>query len=184
MRISIFSLLTLILCSFQIPREIQVLSQNGNSIILVLDISRSMMTDDISPSRIEKAKSLLESFLPTDSSDRFGYIIFAGKPFALSPLTSDIDGLRNMIANTTTESILQNLPDTSGTNIGDALISANMLLSGATGNHAIVLLTDGRANIGIDPLIAAGESANLKNPVFPIGIGNASGAVLSYLDER
>lgn len=181
-RILIFITLGLLFFDFRFPYEVRVPSEKGNNIVLVLDISRSMMTDDISPSRIEKAKSLLVNLLSKESPDRFGYIIFAGKPFALSPLTQDKGGLANMIQSTTTESIAQGLPDTSGTNIGDAILSANMLLSGATGDRAIVLLTDGRANIGIDPVISAEESRTLANPIYPIGIGSSSGALLSYLD--
>lgn len=182
-RVLVFLFLSLLFLDLRFPYEVRVPSEKGNSIVLVLDISRSMLTDDISPSRIEKAKSLLANLLSQDSPDRFGYIIFAGKPFTLSPLTHDTSGLKNMIQSTTTESIAQGLPDTSGTNIGDAILSANMLLSGATGNHAIILLTDGRANIGIDPILGAEESRALGNPIYPVGIGSSSGALLSYIDE-
>lgn len=181
-RVLIFVILGLLFFDLRFPYEVRVPSEKGNSIVLVLDISRSMLTDDISPSRIEKAKSLLVNLLSKESVDRFGYIIFAGKPFVLSPLTQDKSGLRNMIQSTTTESISQGLPDTSGTNIGDAILSANTLLSGATGDHAIILLTDGRANIGIDPIISAEESRTLANPIYPIAIGSSSGTLLSYID--
>lgn len=183
-RVMIFVSLACILIDPKISHEVRVVSSKASHIALVFDISRSMLTDDIAPSRIEKAKTLLSRWLADDHTNEFGYIIFAGKPFVLSPLSSDTAGLRNQIATTSTDMILEDMPDTSGTNIGDALLAADMMLSGVTDGRAIVLVTDGRANIGLDPLLAAEQAKLHKNPIFVVGIGSASGSLLSYLDAR
>lgn len=82
----------------------------GNPIILTLDISKSMLADDIRPSRIERAKGVIDAFLAHESANQYGLVIFAGKAFTLSPLTTDRTGLRNIIENITTDTIRQYLP--------------------------------------------------------------------------
>lgn len=141
-----------------------------------------MQTDDIAPNRLEKAKELIETFLGRKELGNIGYIAFAGKPFVLSPLTADKEWLWDILRNTTSSTINQWLKDTSGTNIGDAIIEANLMLSGAIGNgeKSIILITDGRANIGIDPLIAAKESKENGIHIYSIAVGSSSWSLLSY----
>lgn len=69
-----------------------------------------MLADDIRPSRLSEAKDLIESFLTHPSIDQYGLIIFAGKPFLLSPLTEDHRALSEIITSVTTDTIRQNLP--------------------------------------------------------------------------
>lgn len=76
-----------------------------------------MQADDLSPSRIEKAKEYLLGFTRSFEKIPVGYIIFSGKAFLLSPLSSDIEGIRELIRKTDTESIDQTKKDASGTNI-------------------------------------------------------------------
>lgn len=166
--------------SFSLVRKVPVSSDK--SVTLVLDISKSMLADDIAPSRLERAKDLLISLLSHESTNQYGLVIFAGKAFVLSPLTTDREGLKNMIQNITTDTIRQNLPGLSGTNIGDALLASDIL------NHHldlktkdIILITDGRANIGIDPITAAEYLRSHGSRVSAIGIGESSGALLSYI---
>ena len=134
-----------------------------------------MKADDIKPNRLEKAKEVIDTFLSKNTSLPIGYIVFAGKPFVLTPRTTDRESLRTMVQDTYTESINQGLKDTSGTNIGDALILGNSLITSSGSKGSIILITDGRANIGIDPLIAAKESAKQGIRIYTIGIGEASG---------
>lgn len=160
----------------------EYLKKERHNILIILDISRSMLAEDISPSRIEAAKSTINTFLRERTDDSFGMIIFAGKPFISIPFSSDTSGISSIISNITTSSIRQDLPGLSGTAIGDAILLANSTLSGMTDKSSIVLITDGRANIGIDPLIAARETAWLRVPIFTIAIGGTSNDILSYTD--
>ena len=80
--------------------------------------------------------------------------------------------------------IRQDLPGLSGTNIGDALLLANMTYSGSRSSvKSIILITDGRANIGIDPLISAAESHDQNIKIFPIGMGYEKSEDLFYTDS-
>ena len=154
----------------------------GKDIVLILDLSKSMLADDIAPSRIEWAKEVLLSFLDRASIDRFGLIVFAGKAFTLSPLTEDRRGISDIIRHITPDTIRQYLPWISGTNIGDALLAAKLLESSWL--STLILITDGRANIGIDPLVAARSLRDNGTKIYTIGIGALSGSILSYLDAN
>lgn len=154
------------------------------NILIILDISRSMLAEDIVPSRIEAAKSTIATFLNERDNDVFWLIVFAGKPFVSIPFSDDTSGIRAILENIGTYSIRQDLPWLSGTAIGDALLLANTTLSWTTQKKSIILITDGRANIGIDPLLAAEETMKLGIPIFTIAIGGTSNEVLSYTDPN
>jgi len=124
------------------------------NIVIVLDISRSMLAEDIIPNRIESAKNTIHTFLTERKNDVIAFIAFAGKPFLISPFSDDYTGLAEIVKNMTPYFIRQENPGLSGTAIGDALLLANMTLSGRTGEKSIIFITDGRTNIGIDPYIA------------------------------
>lgn len=123
-RIAIFLSLLLLVLDPSISLERSIREDNGKKIILTLDISNSMKADDIRPSRLERAKEVIDTFLRQDHRDMIGYVVFAGRTFLLSPLSHDRDGIRSLMRETTTDTIDQSQPDTSGTNIGDALIAS------------------------------------------------------------
>ncbi len=182
--IRFFLLFCLLLLLLPWKKEIIVKEwRNDTSTVIVLDISRSMQADDLSPSRIEKAKEYLLDFTRSFEKIPVGYIIFSGKAFLLSPLSSDIEGIRELIRKTDTESIDQTKKDASGTNIWDAILLALETLRGKKGEKHIVLMTDGRANVGIDPRIVAEEAKKQGIQIDTIAIWSASGSSLSYIDE-
>lgn len=182
-RLSIFLILICIWINPQISIKRIEKERNIKNIILTLDISNSMKTDDIAPSRIEKAKEVIDSFLMRNQASAIGYIIFAGKSFVMSPPSMDHAGLQKLISSTTTNTIDQSQKDTSGTNIGDAIISGiTTLIKSGTWQKIIILVTDGRANIGIPPTLAADEAVKNNIVIYTIGIGSSSGSVLSYME--
>ncbi|GAB0174742.1 MAG: VWA domain-containing protein [Candidatus Altimarinota bacterium] len=147
--------------------------------VIVLDISKSMETDDLNPSRIEYAKNII---LDYGENLRFvGVIIFAGKTFILSPITADNSGIRYLIETLSTDTINQNENETSGTNIGDSLIQASTLFPPQIKEKKIILITDGRANTGLDPLIAAEALHEKQIQLSAIALGSASGIALNHL---
>jgi Ca-activated chloride channel family protein len=158
--------------------------QIPQDIMIVFDISLSMLAEDISPSRITVAKSIVRDFISERQNDRIGLIIFAGKPFVSVPFSTDTSGISSIVGGLSVDLIRQDLPGLSGTNIGDALLLANMAYSGSRSPaRSIILLTDGRANIGIDPIVSAQESRDLGIRIFTVGIGSLSGNELSYTDS-
>lgn len=182
-RCSIIFLTFLILSAPSYTKTEKKTLYSNKSITLVLDISKSMLADDISPSRLEWAKKVLISFLERESSNQFGLVICAGKAFTLSPLSYDRSAIINIIRNITTDTIKQQLPWLSGTNIGDALLAADKLVRSESGNNTVILITDGRANIGINPITSAEYLHDHKTAIYTIGIGESSGTILSYLDN-
>ena len=179
----IFLMLMCLWINPQIPIQRIEKEKNTKNIMLTLDISNSMKTDDVSPSRIEKAKEVIDNFVMRDQTSSIGYTIFAGKTFVMSPPSMDHGGLRKLISATTTDTIDQSQPDTSGTNIGDAIISDIATLSkSSTWEKIIILVTDGRANIGIPPVIAADEATKNNIVIYTIGIWSSSGSLLSYTE--
>lgn len=173
----------LIIASPHAYREKKVPIGGEKNIVLILDISKSMLADDIAPNRLDRAKEVIREFLGKWEWVRFWLIVFAGKPFVLSPLTDDIRWLQEIVDTLTTDTIRQNLPWLSGTNIGDALLLSPALTASGQ-DQTIVLITDGRANIGTDPHIALDYlSRTQSSPIYTIGIGNASWSILSYLDS-
>lgn len=152
-----------------------------HDIMIILDISLSMLAEDMSPNRIEVAKNVIKNFISTRNDDQVGLIIFAGKPFVLMPFSNDYSGIKNIISWITPYLIRQDLPWLSGTNIGDALVLGNMSFSWRNSPHkSIILITDGRANLWISPETASYESQKQNINIYTIGIWNKNGWILSY----
>lgn len=152
-------------------------------ISIVLDLSLSMLAEDVSPNRIEAAKRILRNFTLTRKDDRIGLIVFAGKPFVSVPFSTDTSAILSVISGLSPYSIRQDIPGLSGTNIGDAILLAMMQASGSTSPHqSIVLLTDGKANIGIDPRVAVEELKQKNIHIYTVALGSAIWWELAYTD--
>ncbi|MDD2565310.1 MAG: VWA domain-containing protein [Candidatus Gracilibacteria bacterium] len=161
-------------------------SRKGIDIAIVMDISKSMLAEDILPNRLEASKKVIENFIKKLKDDRISFTIFAGKPFMSIPLTFDYNGVVKYIQSVTTESITQDIPGLSGTAIGDGLIVATDGLNGNKSEEKrekiIVLITDGDANVGINPKTALKYVGENKIKVYSIGIGNPEGTELFMTD--
>lgn len=183
-RIIMVTSLVSILVWVYVTRSITTTKMIPQDIMIVFDISLSMLAEDINPSRIEVARNVVRNFILSRTSDRIGLIIFAGKPFVSIPFSTDYNGIMSIINWLSPHLIRQDLPGLSGTNIGDALLLANMTHSGGKSpEKSIILVTDGRANIGIDPIISAQESHNNNIRIYPIGIGSMENNPLYYTDS-
>lgn len=153
------------------PRETHVGSQvttEGIDIVLALDISRSMMIEDMSGrNRLDAAKDVAERFVRGRASDRVGLVVFAGRSFTQCPLTVDYDILIQLIRDVRIGMVED------GTAIGMGLVnSINRLRESQARSKVIVLLTDGQNNRGeIDPLTAADIARALGIRVYTIGAG-------------
>jgi Ca-activated chloride channel family protein len=138
-----------------------------NDIFIVLDLSRSMLAEDLKPNRVEAAKQKIHDFVDLFPKDRIGVVIFAEKVFTLLPLTTDLNLIKKMVDQIT----LGPLGD--GTNIGDALaLAVGRLIQSQAKNKVIILLTDGVSNVGaLTPVQAAEMAAEQKIKIYTIGIG-------------
>lgn len=139
----------------------------GTDMVIVLDISSSMLARDFKPDRLEAAKKIAANFINGRENDNMGLVVFAGEAFTGVPMTTD----RATLANYVTALNRDMLED--GTAIGDGLAtSINRIKDGKAKSKSIILLTDGSNNTGIvAPLTAAEIAHKMGIKVYTIGIG-------------
>lgn len=139
----------------------------GTDIVLVLDISSSMLARDFTPDRFEAAKQVASQFVAGRENDNIGVVIFAGESFTAVPMTTD----RALLVNYIKDIKMGMLED--NTAIGDGLATAiNRIKDGKAKSKSIILLTDGSNNAGnVAPSTAAEIARKLGIKVYTIGIG-------------
>jgi len=143
-----------------------------NDIMLVVDVSRSMLANDFRPNRLEAAKRKITEFVELMPTDRIGIIIFSEKVFTLLPLSTDLNLIKQIIDEIKIGFL------GSGTNIGDALgLAVGRLSQSLAKNKIIILLTDGVSNVGVmTPLQAAENAADKKIKIYTIAVGSTNDA--------
>jgi len=151
----------------------------GIDIVLALDISSSMLAEDLAPNRIEAAKAVAADFAGGRGNDRIGLVIFAGKAFTQAPLTLDHSVVVSLIG----ELEVGMIED--GTAVGMGLATAvKRLQASEAASKVVVLLTDGRNNRGeIDPVTAAQAAQALGVRVYTIGAGSRGTARVPITDR-
>jgi Ca-activated chloride channel family protein len=164
-------ILSLIIFALARPRyteNFETKSTEVIDILLVLDISSSMLADDFPPNRLESVKKTANKFIKTRENDRIGIVVFAGESFIQCPLTVDKNVLETLIKEIT---IAQKEYD--GTAIGMAIANAtNRLRKTTVENKVMILLSDGSNNKGeIDPETAAELAASFNIKIYTIGAG-------------
>jgi Ca-activated chloride channel homolog len=139
----------------------------GIDIAMVLDISGSMLAEDLKPNRIEAAKNVIENFIKGRTSDRIGLVIFARDSFTQCPLTIDYSVLLNLLRQIKSGMIED------GTAIGNAIANGvNRLKDSKAKSKIIILLTDGVNNSGeVDPVFAAQIAKTFGIRIYTIGVG-------------
>jgi Ca-activated chloride channel homolog len=170
--------MTISLARPQFGSKLVEVKQKASDIVIAVDVSKSMLAEDIKPSRLDKAKSLLSMLINQLGGNRVGIIAFAGVAFWQCPLTLDIAG-----ANLFLEIMDTNLIPLPGTSIGGAIrLGVKGLSTSAPGTKAIVLLTDGEDHDS-DPLGAAALAQSQGIKIFTIGFGNPAGEPIPLKDE-
>ena len=142
----------------------------GAEIMVVLDVSNSMLAEDYSPNRLERAKLAISKLVDELQGDRIGLIIFAGESFVQLPVTSDYVSAKIFLSSITTESV-----PVQGTAMGEAIRTAiKSFTSESENSRAIILITDGE-NHEDDPVAAARDAVDMGARVFCIGVGSPEG---------
>ena len=146
----------------------------GRDLLILCDVSRSMNSTDIAPSRLKHARYIMRQLSEKYKGDRFGLVAFAGNAYLSCPLTSDPVTFREYVDELSTESV-----PAGGTNLEKALRVAEKAFAGSeSSNRAIILLSDGEEVQG-DTLAAAAGLKKMKIPVFAVGFGDpVNGAVI------
>ena len=154
----------------QIGAKLKEHETKGAEIMIVLDVSNSMLAEDYSPNRLERAKLAISRIVDKLREDRIGLILFAGGSFVQLPITTDYVSAKMFLNSITTDSV-----PVQGTAIGDAINTAMRSFSAQSEkSRAIIVITDGE-NHEDDPVAAAQQAAELGVRVYTIGVGSPEG---------
>jgi Ca-activated chloride channel family protein len=147
-------------------------SVEGIDIMLAMDVSTSMLAEDLRPNRIEAAKNVAAEFIADRTDDNIGLTIFAGEAFTQCPMTTDHASLLNLLKNVRTDIAADGLIS-DGTAIGMGLANAiSRLKDSKAKSRVVILLTDGSNNMGdISPMTAAQIAKSMGVRVYTIGVG-------------
>jgi len=172
-RCLVVALVVVALARPQSGRGAESVLTEGIDIVLVLDVSGSMLTEDWQPTnRLAVAKAVVSDFIRGRSSDRIGMVVFAAQAFTQCPLTLDYAVLQELLA-----SVKVGMIDENSTAIGMGIATAaNRLRESDAKSRIMVLLTDGRNNAGeIDPVTAARAAGALGIRIYAIAAGTPEG---------
>ena len=168
LRVAVIILLSVALSRPQLTNRWSSQSTEGIDIMMALDISGTMLAEDLHPNRLEAAKKVASDFVIARPDDQIGLVVFAGESFTQCPLTTDHAVLVNLF-----KSVEYGMVE-DGTAIGLGLANAvNRMKDSETKSKVIILLTDGSNNRGdIDPQTAAEIAKTYGIRVYTIGVGS------------
>ena len=152
--------------------------RKGLDLLIAVDTSRSMLSNDVQPNRLERVKLAAHDLIDQLQGDRIGLIAFAGRAFLQAPLTIDYDAAIESVNDLDTKTIPEG-----GTNISAAITLATQSFGkSAVGNRALVIFTDGEELSG-DAVKNAKAAADAGVRIFTIGVGTASGSLIPISGE-
>ena len=165
-----FILTAMGVANLQSPTEVELINRQGIDVMIVLDVSKSMMAQDIQPNRLERAKQLAGKLVDKLSNDRVGLVLFAGRSYLQMPLTTDHSAAKMYINTASTSSV-----PTQGTVIGEALTLANSTFDEKQKKFkAVILITDGEDHDEAAVEVAK-KMAEEGVLLHTIGVGSSSG---------
>jgi len=147
--------------------------RRGLDLLFAVDTSRSMLSNDVAPNRLERVKLAAQDLITELEGDRAGLIAFAGRAFLQAPLTIDYDAAVESINDLDTKTIPEG-----GTNISEAIALATQTFGkSAMGNRALIIFTDGEELSG-DAVTEAKKAADAGVKIFTVGVGTAQGSLI------
>jgi len=174
--LKIFAIIFLIIALSR-PQTVDVSSQRiinkGIDIIMTIDISSSMLAQDLKPNRLNALKKVASSFIENRVNDRIGLVLYAGESYTKTPITSDKSIVKKSLSEISYDGVIED-----GTAIGMGLAtSVNRLKESKAKSKVIILLTDGVNNSGfIDPKIATELAREFQIKTYTIGLGSNGSA--------
>lgn len=166
------------LCNLQTGSKLTEVKREGADIIVCLDVSNSMLAQDLSPNRLTRAKYALEKMIDMLEGDRLGLVIFAGEAYVQLPITTDYNAAKMFL-----ESVGPGMVPVQGTKIAEAIKKASESFSTDEGkNRAIILITDGE-NHESAAVDAAEEAGKKDIMINTIGIGSQNGVPIPLVEN-
>ena len=165
------ALLVLALANLRLPKGTEKINRTGIDVMIAIDVSKSMLAQDIKPTRLDRAKQLLSRLIDKLGNDRIGIVIFAGKAYLQMPLTGDHTAAKMYLSSASTESV-----PTQGTVIGDALKMCYASFNTKEKKYKAVLLISDGEDHDETAVQTAGQMASEGIVINTIGIGSPEGA--------
>ena len=169
------ALLAVMMARPQMGVKVSHEKRNGIEAIICMDVSNSMMAEDVAPSRLEKSKLLVENLVDNFTNDKIGLVVFAGEAFVQLPITSDYVSAKMFLQGTQ-----PSLVGTQGTDIARAVeVAMQSFTKQDNVGRAVIIITDGEDHEG--GAEKAAEKARKKGiNVFVLGVGDPKGAPIPY----
>jgi Ca-activated chloride channel homolog len=169
--------LVLVVVSLAEPRfgkEIRTLPKLGTNLVIALDVSRSMLAEDVKPSRLERARREIADLVDELQADRVALVLYAGGAYPRLPLTEDHLALMTVVSESGPDVF-----EAQGSSLGAAIRTSVGLLKGSAepAGQGIVVLSDGEDHDPVDATAAAAEAAELGVAIFAVGIGSESAPI-------
>ena len=162
----------------QIGAKLKERKIKGVEIMIALDVSNSMLAEDFSPNRLERAKLAISSLVDKLRDDRIGLVVFAGTSFVQLPVTTDYASAKMFLNSINTESV-----PVQGTALGEAMMTCIRSFSAQSErSRAVIIITDGE-NHEDDPVAVAKQAAEIGIKVYTIGVGSPEGKPIPYNGE-
>ena len=153
--------------------------RKGLDLLVAVDTSRSMLSNDVQPNRLERVKLAIQDLIDELQGDRVGLIAFAGRAFLQAPLTIDYDAVTEAVSDLDTKTIPEG-----GTNISSAITLATQSFGkSAMGNRALIIFTDGEELSG-DAVKTAKAAADAGVRIFTVGVGTPQGSLIPVTGDN
>lgn len=166
-----FGCLTIAMVNPKIGTKLETIKRQGVDIVFAVDVSKSMLAEDIAPNRLEKAKQLVTQIINNLASDRIGIIAYAGKAFPQLPITTDYAAAKMFLQSMDTDML-----SSQGTAINEAIQLARTYYDDEEQtNRVLIIISDGEdhSDVALD-VAAAAAAEGIK--IFTIGVGDVKGA--------
>lgn len=177
-----FAGVTLIIIALARPQwgsEIEIVEQRGVQLMVVLDVSRSMLSEDVKPTRLDRAKLEISDMISRLRGDTVGIVLFSGASFIQFPLTADYATARTYLNSASPRAITRQ-----GTVIGEAIMTAmGGFNDQRVSQKVVVVMTDGENHEG-DPFEATRQATEEGAVIYTVGFGSPDGSPVAVYDEQ
>jgi len=160
----------------QIGSKLEKVQRKGADLVIALDVSNSMLSQDIRPDRLTRAVQGISKLIDRLEGDRLGIVVFAGKAYVQLPITTDYSAAKMFLSTISTQTV-----PTQGTAIGDAIELSMQSFGEDERSKAIIIITDGENHEG-NLMEAAQEASEKGIKIFTIGMGSPEGSPIPLFD--
>ncbi len=169
MLLLVFASLALALANPRIGARVETVKREGIDIVFAIDVSKSMLAEDVAPNRMERSKQIVSQIINTLGADRVGIVAYAGSAFPVLPITTDYSAAKMFLQQMNTDML-----SSQGTAISEAILLSNTYFDDASANRLLVLISDGEDHEQrVSEALVQAKENNLK--VLAIGVGTEKG---------